>query len=59
MAASSFMSDALDRLQEALSACGLCGSAGNRWAGMDVPRLVRVEGAGPAGFCQMDAKLFG
>lgn len=114
----SFMPDALDRLQEALSACGLCGSAGSRfvtvtgrgadkgratrllldlfrrqdpslisvglgdgpndgpmltavdlpylvkkpsgaWAGMDVPRLVRVEGAGPAGFCQVIAKLFG
>lgn len=29
------------------------------WAGMDVPRLVRVEGIGPAGFRKVIGELFG
>lgn len=29
------------------------------WAGMDVPRLVRVEGVGPAGFRKVIGELFG
>lgn len=28
------------------------------WAEMDVPRLVRVEGVGPAGFCKVIRELF-
>ncbi|MES1243796.1 MAG: hypothetical protein ABUT39_19480, partial [Acidobacteriota bacterium] len=29
------------------------------WTGMDIPRLVRVEDAGPAGFCKVIGELFG